>query len=221
MMKSIANRAAFLVLLTAVLVFVAASPLKADTIFTNFGSPGQTYESSAYLLSPGFSLASPFVPSETATLTDAMLALSQFIGPVSPPTVYVESDSGGEPGTIIDTLTTAGTLGSTPSILTYTCAICSQLVGGTEYFLVAEATGAVGWNGSNSDTGTYFSSFTSPTGPWVAVTPTDTTLPAYEVDGTPASAPEPSTLPMLAIGLFVVAGVIKRNAKKSRQSKVT
>lgn len=206
-MKSIANRTAFLALLSAVLAFLAASPLKADTIFTNFGSPEQTYNSgSAYLLSPGFSLASPFVASETATLTDAMLALNQFLGPVSPPTVYVESDSGGEPGTILDTLTTAGSVGSTPSILTYTCSTCSQLVGGTEYFLVTQATGALGWNGSNSDTGTYFSSFTSPTGPWVAVTPTNTTLPAYEVDGTPVLTREPDTfsLMLLGIGLAIV-----------------
>jgi hypothetical protein len=142
-----------------------------------------------------------------------MLALNQFLGPVSPPTVYVESDSGGEPGTILDTLTTAGSVGSTSSILTYTCAICSQLLGGTEYFLVAQATGALGWNGSNSDTGTYYSSFTSPTGPWVAVTPTNTPLPAYEVDGTPVSTPESGTFSLLLMGIGLVLVMRKRIAQ--------
>lgn len=207
--------------LLVVLFLVFSASARADTVFTNFGSPGQTYYSSGsgsgYLIGQFFGwndvIASPFVTSETATLTDVMLAVN---GYGSLTTVYVESDIGGAPGTILDTLTTLGAIGGfgTPSILTYSCSACPQLAGGTEYFLVAGVAsgGDKNWELSNNDTGTYYlnDSGTS-TGPWEGISGT---IPAFEVDGTPISTPEPSTLLLLSGGLIGL-GFVKRKVFQS------
>ncbi len=129
-MKSMLNRPvcpAFLA--AAVVLLAAASPAKADTLFTNFGL-GQSYNSNSssyYFVGPSGMqvIANPFVASETATPTDVPLALVVNNGTPSVG-VYVESDVAGAPGTILDTLTQVGTIGTTPSIVEFTCSTCSN-----------------------------------------------------------------------------------------------
>jgi PEP-CTERM motif len=188
--------------------FCLAASAKAQTLFSNFG-PGQSYNSGTLWVvgteveGESGVLAVPFVPSETATLSDVMAALGEE-GSVD---FYVESDSGGEPGAILDTLTTTGTIGSSSSILTYTCSSCSELTSGTTYFLVAVSSpvdGYSAWNDSNSDVGSYYYNGTgSATGPWTLTTSGSDTLPAFEVDGTPLTpTPEPPSQLLFGTGLL-------------------
>jgi hypothetical protein len=218
--KSLVTRTLRLALLPAVLALSAASTARADSLFTNFGSPGQTYQTgvgyAVGLDAPGtnIALALPFIPSESATLTDAMLALFE-VGPTAAVNVFVESDSGGQPGAILDTLTTAGTLGSTASIFTYTCSTCPQLVGGTEYFLVAQNITAdlAAWNWSNSQTGTvYFNDAGSNTASWSSASEV---IPAFAVDGAPAGVPEPASVILMSTMLLAVAFAARRLAART------
>jgi hypothetical protein len=186
----------------------------AQTLFSNFG-PGQSYNAgSSWVIGIAVEgksgvLAAPFVPSETATLSDVMAALDSE-GSVN---FYVESDSGSGPGSILDTLTTTDTIGISPSILTYTCSSCTELTEGTTYYLVAVSPGGLysGWDDSDSDFGTfYFNGIGSATGPWTLETETSDTLPAFEVDGMPLTpTPEPSSFALMLLGVGCVLVVLK------------
>jgi hypothetical protein len=187
----------------------------AQTLFSNFG-PGQSYNSGSSwvigIVVEGTSsvLAAPFVPSQTATLSDVMAPLDSE-GSVN---FYVESNSGSGPGSILDTLTTTETIGIFPSILTYTCSTCTELGAGTTYYLVAVSPGGLysGWDQSNSDFGTFYANGNgSATGPWTSVTTSSDTLPAFEVDGTPLTpTPEPSSFALMMLGLGGVLVMLKR-----------
>src|SRR5271168_2208954 len=126
MRKLILNRTAYLALTCAVLVLLAsASPVKADTIYTTGGTPPTFNASSGLLTNVGASaLAESFVATETATLTDVILPLQIVADP--PPadvaTVFIESSVAGVPsGTILDTLTTSGTITTSGKNFTFTC----------------------------------------------------------------------------------------------------
>jgi hypothetical protein len=202
-------------LFCALMAFCLPTTAKAQTLFSNFG-PGQSYNTgSSWVVGTvveGESsvLAVPFVPPENATLSDAMAALNNE-GSVN---FYVESDSGSGPGSILDTLTTMGTIGVSPSILTYTCSSCTELTGGTTYFLVAVSPGGLysGWNFSNSDFGTFYGNgIGSATGPWTSETSLSDPLPAFEVDGTPLTPiPEPSSFALMLLGVGGVLLMLKR-----------
>lgn len=121
--------------LCGLLLAALPSTALAGTVYSTF-SPSHTYGSSsfgigAYPSGSNQVLAEAFVPSETVTLSEAILALSQ--SGDNPFNLYVESDSGGVPGTILDTLTQVGGSTSTPSLVTFTCSSCSVLDAGTEY----------------------------------------------------------------------------------------
>src|SRR5215469_3580326 len=147
--------------------------LRADVIFTNFGS-GQSFNTAnswdVGTFAPGLNqaVAFSFAPTETATLTDAMLALVQFAG-TGAVSVYVESNSGGQPGTILDSLTQVGSVPASPALVEFTCVTCSVLQSGTPYWLVAvqsDPTTLDGWSWALSETGSwYFNDAGSSTGP--------------------------------------------------------
>jgi PEP-CTERM motif len=202
------------------LLLPAASPIKADTLYTNLGSG---YSSSDGLAVGYYSdadsdevIASPFVASETATLTDALLALAVFSGSPSV-TVYVESDVSGAPGAILDTLTQAETIGNAFSLVEFTCSMCSTLTSGTEYFLVAQNTVAGStaiWALVNGAFGTSAANqMGSATGPWQEG---DNFVGAFEVDGEVNGAvPEPSSIFLFGIGLL---GILSVGASKLKRS---
>jgi len=91
------------------------------------------------------------------------------------------------------------------------------LIAGTTYFLVANGlnSSSAGWQFSLSDVGPfYFNESGSATGPW---TSTNSQISAFEVDGTPVTTREPSSLFLVGAGLLglVVIGRSKFGRPKS------
>jgi hypothetical protein len=159
-----------------------------------------------------------FSPSETATVTGADLALAAIAGAATPLNVYIESSSGGAPGTILDTLTQTGSFSAYPTtaVVNFTCSgSCSTLDAGTTYWIVGQQTNAsneAGWMYSLGDTGTwFFNEANSATGPWSTATTGDN-FSAFDVTGTAATSPvpEPGSLALVGTGLIGLAGALRR-----------
>jgi hypothetical protein len=208
------NRMAFFASMAAALVLLAASPIKADNVYSTSGTLPP-----AYLSGSGYTtgaeqnvIAEAFVPTETATLTDALIPLQLIFGgsSVDVVTAYIESSNAGAPsGTILDTLTTTGTITATASLLTYTCTICSQpfLQEGINYFVVLQQIAGADspyWNTVNPNTpGTIFDNNTDSTSGFSAVYVNRIT--AFEVDGTPTPEIDPTSG---TSALALLAGVV-------------
>jgi hypothetical protein len=210
----------------ATLSILAAAALAshADTIYSTF-APGNTFSSSAYVtgtLGIGDGtinqlIAAPFIPTETATLSDAVLAMRKIAGTGDGPvTVFIESSSAGAPDAILDTLTQVGGLTATPSLVDFICSSCSVLDAGTVYFLVAyqpDPSSESGWNLALSTTGTIYSNKNGRvTGSWNQ--DPSGPLAAFEVNGVPAATPEPSTLVLLGTGVLGLAGMARRKLSR-------
>jgi hypothetical protein len=204
----------------AILAILASATLSAnaDTIYSNFG-PGQTYNTAAgfglgFFINATQVVAMPFVPTETATLTDVILALNQTMG-TSPVNVFIESSSGGAPGSVLDSLTQVGNLPTTPSLVDFICSTCSALDAGTMYFVVGQQSDPAdhtSWLNTLSGTGTFYSNLTgSATGPWSPVPGAASS--AFEVNGTPAPTPEPSSITFIATGIAALVGVANRKRR--------
>lgn len=191
-------------LLTAVFVLigtVSVAPVFADVaIYTDFGA-GDSYNDGVvwvigtFLNNPNEVVGEAFTTTTSIQFADAQLAMlsNGQTGSGTTADVYLESNSGGNPGSIVDTLVEQSPISS--GIVSFDCSLCPTLSAATTYWIVtAPGNGQTFW--FNNNTGAIGAALSaSDTGPWSD----DTTHAsgAFEVDGTVSPVPEPSSLTLL------------------------
>ena len=171
-------------------------PASADVVYTTFGPSGQ-YDVN---VNHGWAIsgsccsnqveAEPFTLGAGTTVADAVLAVGNLSGGDTPVNVYIESDSGGVPGSIIATLSQAGTIlpysnGWDGGLVTFTCSGCT--LGAGSYWLVAQEPDASTWSQGN--------------GP----------IEAFEIDGPASGVPEPASILLFATAALGI-GITRRRS---------
>jgi hypothetical protein len=197
--------------LTAVLVLigtVTVAPVFADVaIYSDFGAgdsynDGKAWVIGTFLNEPNQVVGEPFTTTTSIQFADAQLAMlsNGQTGSGTTADVYLESNSGGSPGSILDTLVEQSPISN--GIVTFDCSLCPTLSAATTYWIVtAPGNGQTFWFVDN--TGVIGAALSgSDTGPWGD--DTTYTSGAFEVDGSVSPAPEPNSLALLCT---VVAGM--------------
>lgn len=207
-------------------LFVVATALQADTIVYNSFGSGMTItpegDTGTYTIGPSGTsnyLGAPFSPSSTVDLTsltgnwaaglNAMFPLTI----TSPITISIWSGSSSDPTTeleswplTVDESATNYTLDSTNN---------PKLIAGDTYWVVADYTDGVD---NNNFLGWGVNSAATTLGLWQSDTSAltlglagfENPQPALEVQGTPATVPEPSTLIFLSVGFLSVCTRARR-----------
>ena len=206
---------------------LAAVPaLASSALYTTLG-PGGTY-SSDNLLGFGWTngdvLGVPFILSSGATVGDVELALVDDNSAApgnNTVSAYIESDNGGEPASVLASLTQVGTIPlitnvSSGGLITFTCSGGGCDLGAGLYWLVAvqpDTNTLDAWFEAYGDpqSSVAYGKNSSDTGPWAVETDHTT---AFEIDGPSGSiVPEPSSFLLLATALAGLAGMVKRKLR--------
>jgi hypothetical protein len=220
-------RKIFLASLTVLVLGLSVTAARADTVvFSNFG-PGMTFNTTqGYLINPAGAtppqtIAHRFTSTSNINFTSAQLALGLIAGN-SNIQVFLETDAGGLPGTILETINVNISSPFPPGgIVTATSTLNTLLTAGTNYWLVAfaqNATTRAEWNFSLTDFSTAnnfaFNQIPSPTGPWNAV-PAGNIRSAFQINGNVIgpTVPEPATMLLFGTGLAGAVGAIRRRRK--------
>lgn len=180
------------------------------TVFTNY----QGGNSGGQAIGTDMALAMSFTPTSNAFLTSAELYLFSGGAAASNMDIFLMSDSGGNPGSVLESLGTIALSSSTPSLFTATASGTTLLTSGTTYWIAAAFSSgsvAAGWaSGGSPFTAERFSSANGINGPWQ---PNSNAL-QFIVNGETASrtaaVPEPATLGLTAAALGSLLYVKKR-----------
>ncbi len=202
-------------LFIAALVFVAVLPVRAlgGVVYTNLGPGGSFDGNDQFEVGSQNGLAVQFTPTANVTFSDAEMALVHKIG-TNLYDVSLATDSAGLPGTILETISLNGVVStSTPTLVTATSSLEPVLEAGSSYWLIVSApdAGTQGGFAINSigdlpNNNFAFSNTNTPLGPWT-LDNIGENRPAFQIDGTLVSVPEPSSLILAAISVSV--GVIR------------
>ncbi len=205
-----------LMFVASIMLVAFASAGATDVLYTTLGPNGEYDSASGYFVdgSNYFNqvLAMPFTPSQSENLSDAVLALGNYAGSNSPVNVYLESDNGGVPGSVLATLTQQGSIppfSSGGGLVQFNCAGCGQVSAGTQYWIVAlegDPNTEQAWMFAYQDQqgSAAFNQLGSATGPWNQF---NSTISGFRVDG---AVPEPGTLVMLGSGIVAAAAGLRR-----------
>jgi hypothetical protein len=214
-------------MLTRVLAVVAAlslaSPILAGTIFSNFG-PGDSFDPGGQTLSVGSPIGedddqgSAFTPSSNLFLTRIELAVGLASGP-NLLDVWLMSDSGGQPNTIIESFHLVDAMGpfaGSRPLVSADSILHPLLSAGIQYWLIADTPGPdelAAWNfNSIGDIGP--NAFQVNSGGWFVGTGLRD---AFRVSGS-SSIPEPNTLLLVLLG-GAMAGAAAFGPKRTPRSR--
>jgi len=207
------------ILMGAMICSVSAAA--GDILYTTLG-PGNAYDGSNGSFVDGSNyyndvVADSFTLGAGATVANAVLALGNFLGNNNPVTLYIESNNGGVPGSIIVQLSQVGTIlpwgnGSGGGLVTFNCSGAQCALAAGTYWLVAweqDPNTQQFWDNAYEDQqgNNAFNLNGSPTGPWMAGFYTAN---AFQIDGVVSVVPEPGTLLVLVPGLFAVGYGLRR-----------
>lgn len=216
-------KATALILAALFTILLCPANAAADTLlFTNLGPNGEYDTNNAYFVSGTvFSnqvIAEPFTPGMSVHISYAELALGHHDGINNPLNVYLMSDTAGQPGSVLDTLTQVGTIpeySGGGGLVRYNCTACVGLTAGTTYWIAAlepEADSEQGWMLAYQDVSgniVFNQEGTINPSQWTAYNGSVSGFRVYG-GGFGDGAPEPGTLVMLGTGVLAVAGAFRR-----------
>lgn len=191
----------------------------ATLIYTNLGSNGEYDTGTGYFVDGANYynqvLAEPFVSGVNINISYAELALGHYAGNNTAINVYLTSDVGGQPGTILDTLTQVGTIpefANGGGLVRFNCTACVALSSGQQYWIMARETDpnaeqAWMWDYQDAAGTLAFNQAGSLNGPWNLY---GGTISGFRVYGGGGGVPEPGTFVMLGSGVLAAAGAFRR-----------